>query len=371
MQNRKKPLFGVICSLLIFSAPAYASEKIPDSKKAENPYVTQYFFEKFAHPNKTDLVDPVVEDQIAIDALTSYYNADVKVAGILALYDKDANLLKKATSLNKEDKIQVMHIIKKVYPSVTDLENQQALKGFLKRYAQNINEKESVNFLKEINPKENQNISINEVNKAEGANIREIKSKEVSEETFSIASSYNGTAAADWAYNHYNTYDSAFPAFNAGYGSDCTNFVSQALWHGGKTMADNWYSYKKNSTYLSPASAAELDYSWTLADPSPWISKDEFNDYWRPKSTVHGYSKDYYVSNHTSIYNLSIYKGDVLVFHNGTAGFVTWPTHVMIISGYDSTNKDFLLAGHSNNRQAYPLLTAISNYAYIEFFEIP
>lgn len=136
-------------------------------------------------------------------------------------------------------------------------------------------------------------------------------------------------------------------------------------------MADTWYCYKKNSTYQSPADADQLNYSWSLADPSPWISVVEFNSYWRPKSTVHGYDNDNYVQNHTTIYNQPIYKGDVVVFHKGTAGFITWPTHVMIISEYDSTNSDFLLAGHSNNRQAYPLLSAITDYSYIEFFEIP
>jgi len=118
-------------------------------------------------------------------------------------------------------------------------------------------------------------------------------------------------------------------------------------------------------------SAYELNYSWDLADPSPWISVDAFNAYWRPKSTVHDYDHDNYVRNHKSIYNQPIYKGDVVVFHKGIAGFITWPTHIMIISGYDSANGDFLLAGHSNNRQAYPLLNAISDYSYIEFFEIP
>jgi hypothetical protein len=47
----------------------------------------------------------------------------------------------------------------------------------------------------------------------------------------------------------------------------------------------------------------------------------------------------------------------------------------MIISAYDTSNKDFKLAGHSNERQALPLLDAISpaygDYDYFEILEIP
>ncbi|MBQ3066290.1 MAG: hypothetical protein IJC98_08645 [Clostridia bacterium] len=38
------------------------------------------------------------------------------------------------------------------------------------------------------------------------------------------------------------------------------------------------------------------------------------------------------------------------------------PSHAMIISAYDYYEKDFLCAGHSNERQALPLLEAIENY---------
>lgn len=64
-------------------------------------------------------------------------------------------------------------------------------------------------------------------------------------------------------------------------------------------------------------------------------------------------------------------KGDVVVFHKGIAGIATVPTHLMIISAYDSANKDFKLAGHTNNRQALPLLEARLNYSTIEILEIP
>jgi hypothetical protein len=146
------------------------------------------------------------------------------------------------------------------------------------------------------------------------------------------------------------------------------------MYAGGKSMQDTWYVYKKNSTYQSPKSATELNYSWTLSDPSPWISLDTFRSYWKPKSVYHDYSRTYYQNNHETIYNAPIYKGDVVIFHKGVANFITTPTHLMIISDYDSTNKDYKVAGHSNERQALPLLDAISvsygNYDYFEILEI-
>jgi len=121
-----------------------------EEKTAENPYVAQYFIEKSSNPNHSGLVDPVEEDRIAIDALTSYYQSDVKVADILSRYVSDDNLLEKATSLNKEDKIYVLHKIVEVYPSVTDPGDQKELVEFAERYVRNVKDSVSATFLKDI-----------------------------------------------------------------------------------------------------------------------------------------------------------------------------------------------------------------------------
>jgi energy-coupling factor transporter ATP-binding protein EcfA2 len=113
--------------------------------------------------------------------------------------------------------------------------------------------------------------------------------------------------------------------------------------------------------------AEQLNYSWSLSDPSPWISVSEFDKFWRPKATARYYSHDYYTANHETIYGYAIYRGDAVILHKGIAGWITIPTHAMIISRYDTANKDFKLAGHSNERQAYPLLSAIANYSEVEF----
>ncbi|WP_309298661.1 amidase domain-containing protein [Vallitalea longa] len=132
----------------------------------------------------------------------------------------------------------------------------------------------------------------------------------------------------------------------------------------------DWYCYKNNSKYLEPRSAEELNDSWDLADPSPWISVKEFVSYWRSECDEVNYSRAEYRKNHSKIFNKSIYKGDVVILHDGVAGWISMPKHAMIISGYDDENEDFLLAGHSNNRQAYELLNAIDNYIVVEFIYI-
>lgn len=154
-------------------------------------------------------------------------------------------------------------------------------------------------------------------------------------------------------------------------GGDCTNFVSQALYHGNMSMFDDWYCHKKNSTYLEPKSSTELDYSWTLADPSPWISVNEFDSFWSNYyNNYYEIKKDDYVNNHSNYYyNYPIYRGTVVILCTSTLWW-TKPSHAMIITGYDTANYDFRLAGHTYSRQDYPLLSAIENYASIRVYSL-
>ncbi|MDP5277174.1 amidase domain-containing protein [Chengkuizengella axinellae] len=261
------------------------------------------------------------------------------------------------------------HLIEEVYNSV-ESNDQELLLGYLERYALSSDDKKSYKFLQKVNKEKNVK---SEVDEKEDFDKGILSIKPINTVS-ALASTYSGTTAASWAYNNYNKYSTDFPAFTE-WGSDCTNFVSQAMYHGGMAMGGDWYIYKKNDKYLVPKSATELDYSWDLADPSPWISVEQFRKYWDGRSVVNSFSRDYYESNHTTIYSSSIYKGDVVVFHQGVAGWITTPTHLMIISGYDTANRDFELAGHSNERRDLPLLDAIDvsggNYDYFEIFELP
>ncbi|WP_158587593.1 amidase domain-containing protein [Neobacillus notoginsengisoli] len=328
----------------------------------KNPYIQAYYTENAISETKNstsyslfseseELVDPVIEEKIILETLEYYYQEDIKVADLLYNITSDENIRDKVLSTERQDKIEIMNLIKDIYPTIEGDSEKELLYGYLDRYV--------------IGP-ENTEENIQEF-------IDQITERDNDGE-FSIASTstYNGTGAGNWAYNNYNKYSTNYPRFTGSFGTDCTNFVSQAM-HvgGGKPKAGNWTISKKNSTYWVINSAAELNYSWKLTDPSPWISVKTFRSYWNPKSKVHSFSTDYYRANHKSIYSRNILKGDVVILHKGVAGFVTTPTHLMIISAYDSYNKDFLLAGHSRERQAYQLLNAISAYSYVEILEIP
>ncbi|WP_156424371.1 amidase domain-containing protein [Bacillus sp. FJAT-27445] len=348
MLNILKKSFTIILAslfLLTLSLPSTPTKAI----NQDNPYITAYLNEKNQNltlkVDKDPLVDPVVEDQIIRDALESYYQEDLKVAEYLVEYFGDDGLKEQTISLEKEVRIKIMHKIQEIYTSLEDQDKKSLLFDYLDRYVKGTDDARTKIFLDKVKEKQNNNMN--------------------------LASSYNTYSAADWAYNNYNKYSTNYPNFTGSYGSDCANFVSQAM-HvgGGMPKSGNWTITKKNSTYWIINSAYELDYSWTLTDPSPWISVVEFKSYWNPKSTVHSMATSYYKTNHTQVYNRPIYRGGVVILHKGASGFITVPTHVMIISDYDNNNSDFKLAGHSNERQALPLLTAISDYAHLEILVI-
>lgn len=335
---------SIFILLINFNTISYAKsseESNSNFTKVDNDYIEKYKSE-IEDRNSQGENESVDEDMIK--SLEYYYNEDSKVLEILKDFYDDENLLEKVVSLEKQDKIDVMYKIKDVYDKIKDENYKKSLLGYLSRYAENSENKELCEYFNGLNK---------------------------SSTEIQLLAAYNASGAATWAYNNYNKYSSNYPAFTGSFGSDCTNFVSQAMKEGGGlAMTGNWYCYKKNSTYLVPNSASELNYSWTLSDPSPWISVSEFKSFWSPKSDYFDYSHDRYLKEHETIYFYNIVKGDVVLFSKGIADWITVPTHAMIISGYDTVNKDFLLAGHSNPRQAYPLLSAISAYQSIRILHI-
>lgn len=339
---------------------------------SKNPYVQAYLNEKNAasiSEKKPEeyLVDPEVEEKIIIATLEEYYIEDIEVANILKNYFDDPSTELNVLAAERDGKINIMKNIKKLYFEIDNEYEQEKLRGYLERYARGCQDEISIKFLSElISQYDSISSPVEDIEKKVDVLKNDINLSNIN--LASYIGSYNRSAAANWAYDNAPYYSTSYPAFNNGWGNDCTNFVSQAMHVGGKMqMQGDWYCYKKNSTYLRPTSAAQLDYSWTLSDPSPWVSAKQFYSFWTSRTSTSYYSVDRYRREHESIYATPIYRGDVVIFHQGVANFVTVPTHVMIISKYDAANKDFLLAGHSNIRQAHPLLTAISGYAEIQF----
>lgn len=146
---------------------------------------------------------------------------------------------------------------------------------------------------------------------------------------------------------------------------DCANFVSQCMVASGIHYQNSWYVYKKNNQYLQPdyppknsglPDFYQLDYSWKLEDPSPWISAKYFNSYWSKKVNCYTYSgsdlaKNKYVSG-------SIGAGDVVQY--GTSFLGTFQAkHTMYITGRDNSVNEYTVCAHTNNRNDIELINLI------------
>lgn len=106
---------------------------------------------------------------------------------------------------------------------------------------------------------------------------------------------YNASNNDEWIFEPVNGYSrelatnyatknvySSVPAYPnlRNMGGDCANFVSQCMLAGGIHYQDNWYIQKDDNKNPSPLNVNQLDASWRLADPSPWISAKQFNLFW-------------------------------------------------------------------------------------------
>ena len=162
-------------------------------------------------------------------------------------------------------------------------------------------------------------------------------------ERSTYATSYNYSNAVRYAEAYYQNYNSAYPDWTS-YGGDCANFISQCLYAGGKAMKgtpgtasaaqnlSNWFSSGKtcNTNNVS----------------STWRGANAFKSYWQRNAS--GYSKFSTVSSNSYNYG---FCGDAvsLLNSNGSA------YHTLIIVGYDSANKDFIVAAHTGNTKTAKL----------------
>ncbi|MGN0595671.1 MAG: RICIN domain-containing protein [Hominimerdicola sp.] len=190
---------------------------------------------------------------------------------------------------------------------------------------------------------------------------------------FEPVEQYNTELAVNYAKKNFDKRTMTYPDMD-GLGGDCTNFVSQCLLAGGIHFQNDWYVYKKNKSNSRPANTNQLDYSWTLEDPSPWISAKQFNKYFDRFIKTQTYKGSYILSNPNIIYNLGYYKGDVILIMDGGMLFGSYlPFHSMIITDYGKYNgyKNFRVTYHSNDSVDVNLLEIAKIYpdSYFRFYE--
>ena len=341
--KRKIKIFSIFLILSLMQHPiAYSNAAVNVDAKEE----------QIKHSKTTELTDTqknqVSDDLSNIELVRSraevskeYREMDKKTADILKSYCGDEYYLL-TLSYTKEDRIKAMHKIVDIYNNVGTSE-QKTLLSYISSYAPYAGDSSLVSACKELQPKEQM-----------------FKTS---------ASSYSRSDAAQWAIDNYNNYNSNYPDCRL-LGGDCANFVSQCM-HvgGGMSMQDTWYCYRKNTTYLKPTTTAQLNYTWNLADPSPWISAKEFKNFWSSssRSTTYTYTKSEYTGSSSPAYAAPIYKGHAMSFCNK----VLWwyeAAHTVIIVDYDYSNSDYIYAAHSNAKKDGKVKTGISNYDAVVFY---
>lgn len=174
--------------------------------------------------------------------------------------------------------------------------------------------------------------------------------------------SFNVDNAVYYAYRYYNNYNTDYPDISVKWG-DCTNFVSQILYYGGYKQDDFWYISRKNYKYNSPKNIDELNYSWRLADPSPWISAKKFDKHWSYIVKNYTVTDNEYIKE--NMFNkLNYYIGDVVVLlKKGWFGY--YGEHAMFITSYvynDDGIRDFGMTYHTTNRKDRPLRDVVKAF---------
>lgn len=180
----------------------------------------------------------------------------------------------------------------------------------------------------------------------------------------------NYTMGVYYARKNYNSYVSAFPNVT-GLGGDCANFVSQCMLSSGIHYQNNWYMYRKNGTYSNISSVSQLNQSWELADPSPWISAKQFANYWTHNATYKAYKGSQITANKNLISSSNMSMGDVIQeADKNLFGNLGDATHTMYVT--DVTNGDCVLTYHTNNVKAGSLLSMCANNPdkYFIFYDI-
>lgn len=173
-----------------------------------------------------------------------------------------------------------------------------------------------------------------------------------------------------YAEHNYNTYVDAYPEFQSPY-YDCTNYLSQCLLAGGQLHQNSpWYIRRVNTTYHAVSNSTQLDTSWDLADPSPWISAKQFkNTFYNDRHVAHYKGQDI-INNITTVWNLSIYNGDVIQIADNFLGLVLDAEHSMYITGYSMENVtgqnaySYDLTYHSSNTLDKNLATIANSSNY-------
>lgn len=381
----KKCFSFLLCLILVISfalsgsianAENSLTNEMPEGA-ATTPYVAVYLKELEKEVNLQSLSAPnqTVVDQYVVRVLDDYYKKDVALIDYLKKYTKDDELFSQIISPDRTEKIKSMHSLAEIYTTDITSECRSLILKYFWRYAIGSEDAEAITFFNNIcTANTSPSTYMDYTEQQQGSAALSVTGTEYYNENFDSA------AAAKWAYDnwssseHESLRDPNFPYFPDG---NCTNFVSQALYQGGMLMHEEWYCYKKagvgtltvDQQAINENEFDQIDLYWDIEDPSPWISAYEFSEFWFDKcENLFNTDKAGYLANRETIFSNSIYPGDVVVLYNYNAAWIPIASHVMIITQRDYTNKDFLLAANTKDRQVHPLAIAVTTFDAVAFF---
>jgi len=302
----------------------------------------KYLKSRLKTPEKTrdmaetkKLIDKAYEKRMKLERAK-----ERKVGKLIDKYYKTNKYETLAVSVEKADKIEVMYkILDLLKENIIDKKDVNLLKYYVKKFAPYA-----------------------------GDTYLEEESKSLVLETMMATSdtsvSYDRIVARDYANEHWDSFNTSEYPYLGDMGGDCANFVSQCLHAGGFPMDTNggWYLTAKDVEHVIkyPRDIDDFNSSWETGDPSPWISAEEFNNYWDSKSYDNKeYTPSDLLNDLPNVYDKA-WSGDVIQILKQNLWWYEG-YHTMIITSYASGN-DLLMTYHSNEEHNKSLKTIIDAY---------
>lgn len=166
---------------------------------------------------------------------------------------------------------------------------------------------------------------------------------------------YNSTAAANYAVKWYNGRNSKYNKHRL----DCTNFVSQAVYAGGKSMKKprtRPSGIKKTTSYWYSERYSLPHYNYGYRESSSWVNVADFKTYWAKTQKVVTSTSKTKIINNAKV-------GDVVQLKRARDG--RW-FHSMIV--HKKSNETIYLAGHTRNTKNKPIKDiSASSFRVIKF----
>lgn len=137
---------------------------------------------------------------------------------------------------------------------------------------------------------------------------------------------------------------------------------------------NDWYTYRKNANYSTPTTVDQLNNSWCLADPSPWISAKYFEDYWTQRKNTLVVKGSDILADPNWYEDCGFSLADaVQILSDGFLGIGREAVHTMYITGLGTANNGntcFTVSYHSNNQLDVNLLNIINPDKYYKFYAL-